>query len=72
MTLSPLNEEYTVGDRVNCTADGNPAPTIKWQVIESNTIGGNVGTALLITNAMVVSGNEFSFFRLLFYYLNKD
>lgn len=36
LVLSPVKSVYVVGDRLKCSADGNPSPSYEWTDIKTN------------------------------------
>ena len=52
--MEPIREAYYVDDQINCTAEGNPRPDVKWVPVKSQ-VPVNIGPILQIVNAMSVS-----------------
>jgi len=54
MLITPTQSSYQPGDRIQCSAEGNPAPSYQWTDL-TDGINGTVvqGTVLVISEDMV-------------------
>ena len=57
--VEPLLREYSVGDVINCSANGWPAPRITWQWVSGPEAGGaSDGRALTVSDEMKGETNK--------------
>jgi len=53
VTVEPSLHEYAVGDVINCSASGSPAPTLSWRYVSGpNWVAASEGRALNVVEEM--------------------
>jgi len=59
MEIYPISGQYSIGDQLNCTADGMPIPTYTWHSLAGSTAKVVNGPILKVTQEMV--NNKYTF-----------
>jgi len=57
--IYPNSGQYSIGDQLNCTADGIPTPNYKWQSLGVSTPKVVSGQILRVTEEMVNTKHTF-------------
>jgi len=57
LQITPRESTYQPGDRIQCSAEGNPAPSYQWTDLDSGTVV--QGAVLVITQDMVNKSHTF-------------
>ena len=56
--VEPLLGEYSVGDVINCSANGSPAPTVSWRHVGGPVVSGaSDGRTLTVSEEMRAGEN---------------
>ena len=57
LLITPRQSIYNPGDRIQCSAEGNPAPSYQWTDLDSGNV--TQGAVLVVSQDMVNQGHIF-------------
>jgi len=57
LQITPRQSSYQLGDRIQCSAEGNPEPSYQWTDLANGTV--TQGAVLVITDDMVNNSHSF-------------
>jgi len=57
LQITPKQSTYQAGDRIKCSAEGNPEPSIRWRDLVNGTV--IQGAVLVVSEAMLVNNHMF-------------